>query len=112
VGQVSALILLLSLSSRARKRLEQRKESTMTQQEKQPELGEDLQDLSEEQLVGIAGGAIAAKKTYTVVVGDSLSTIASKTYGYKAKWKELYQKNKDVIGNDPHFLHAGQKLTL
>jgi nucleoid-associated protein YgaU len=73
-------------------------------------LEEGLQDLSEDQLFAITGGVAA--KTYTVAAGDSLSTIASKTYGSQAKWKELYQKNKDVIGNDPHFVHAGQKLTL
>jgi len=81
----------------------------MTHQD-HPQFEEGIQDLSEEQLFGITGGVVA--KTYTVAAGDSLSSIADKTYGKNARWKELYLKNKDVIGNDPHFIHAGQKLTI
>jgi nucleoid-associated protein YgaU len=76
---------------------------SMTHQDHLAEEG--LQNLSENQLSDITGGT--GERTYTVVAGDSLRSIGGKAY-----WRELYHKNKDVIGNDPHFVHAGQKLTL
>lgn len=47
-------------------------------------------------------------KTYTVKKGDTLSGIASKL-GYK-NWKDLYEKNKSVIGSNPNLIKPGQVL--
>lgn len=47
--------------------------------------------------------------TYVVKKGDTLSGIASR---FGLDWKTLYEKNKDVIGNDPNVIKPGQILTL
>ena len=46
---------------------------------------------------------------YTVKSGDTLSSIAQK---YNMTWKKLYEKNKDVIGDDPDKIYPGQKLEI
>ncbi|MGW5055528.1 transglycosylase family protein [Actinokineospora sp. NPDC004072] len=48
------------------------------------------------------------KGDYTVVQGDSLSKIATKLK-LKGGWQDLYQKNKDYIG-DPDLILVGQKI--
>lgn len=50
-----------------------------------------------------------AQVTYTVKEGDTLSSIAEK---YKLNWKKIYEKNKEVIGDDPNLIYPGQKLVI
>jgi phospholipase C len=50
--------------------------------------------------------------TYTVQPGDSLSSIAKARLGDVAKWRELYELNRSVIGNNPNHLVVGEVLTL
>ncbi|MDQ3404454.1 MAG: transglycosylase family protein [Actinomycetota bacterium] len=45
---------------------------------------------------------------YTVVSGDTLSTIAERS-GVAGGWKNLHEKNKDFIG-DPNLILVGQKI--
>ena len=54
----------------------------------------------------------AAPATYTVVSGDSLWKIADKVLGDGNKWKLLYEANKEVIGDNPDRIRAGQELTI
>jgi nucleoid-associated protein YgaU len=54
--------------------------------------------------------AAPGPKTHTVASGDTLSSIAKK-YG-KESWKEVYEANKDVIGDDPNKIRAGMKLKI
>ncbi|MEV6578053.1 LysM peptidoglycan-binding domain-containing protein [Streptomyces sp. NPDC051582] len=54
----------------------------------------------------------AAKRTYTVRAGDSLSAIARRELGNEARWRELYAMNRGVIGSNPELIHPGQVLTL
>ncbi|MCR4807590.1 MAG: LysM peptidoglycan-binding domain-containing protein [Lachnospiraceae bacterium] len=49
--------------------------------------------------------------TYTVVQGDTLSTIAAKTLGDKAAWKTIYDLNKDTI-KDPNRIYIGQVIRV
>ncbi len=56
--------------------------------------------------------AAATGETYTVVSGDSLSKIAKRHYGDAAKWHQIYEANKAVIGNNPDLIEVGQVLTL
>ncbi|MFB5763320.1 LysM peptidoglycan-binding domain-containing protein [Paenibacillus medicaginis] len=51
-------------------------------------------------------------KTYTVKAGDSLSKIAKLELGDSSKWKNIYQMNKKVIGNNPNLIKVGQKLVM
>jgi len=55
--------------------------------------------------------ADTAKRTYTVVAGDSLSKIAKREYGDANKWHAIYEANKGTI-KDPDLIHPGQVLTL
>jgi len=51
-------------------------------------------------------------RTYTVKAGDSLSKIAKAVYGDAKKWKQIYEANKAVIGNNPDLIKPGQVLTI
>lgn len=51
-------------------------------------------------------------KVYTVKRGDTLSKIAFRHYSNSGKWKSIYMANRQVIGDDPALIKAGQKLTL
>ncbi|GAW29589.1 LysM peptidoglycan-binding domain-containing protein, partial [Carboxydocella sp. ULO1] len=51
-------------------------------------------------------------KTYTVKPGDSLWKIAKKVLGDGSRWREIYNKNKSVIGKDPNKLKPGQILRI
>lgn len=59
-----------------------------------------------------AGSSSAAGTTYTVVSGDSLSKIAKNHYGDAAKWHQIYEANKAIIGSNPDHIEVGQELTL
>ena len=54
--------------------------------------------------------AAPAPQTHTVVSGDTLSGIAKK-YG-KGSWKEVYEANKAVIGDDPNKIRVGMELKI
>lgn len=56
--------------------------------------------------------AAAAAKTYTVKSGDCLWNIAKKFLGSGAKYTEIYNLNKGVIGGNPNLIYPGQVLTL
>lgn len=49
---------------------------------------------------------------HTVVAGDNLSMISQKYYGTQNHFMKIYQANKDVIGNDPNRIRAGQVLKI
>ena len=53
-----------------------------------------------------------AGTAYTVVSGDSLSKIAKNHYGDAAKWHQIYEANKAIIGTNPDRIEVGQELTL
>ncbi|EMF55005.1 MULTISPECIES: LysM peptidoglycan-binding domain-containing protein [Streptomyces] len=49
--------------------------------------------------------------TYTVVSGDTLSSIARKHHT-KGGWQQLYKNNRAVIGDNPALIRPGLKLKL
>ena len=61
---------------------------------------------------GNNSGASASGSSYTVVSGDSLSKIAKHHYGDAAKWHQIYDANKALIGSNPDLIEVGQVLTL
>jgi len=68
-----------------------------------------------ENVDGRSGTAAAepamGEKTYTVLAGDTLSSIASKQLGASAAWKRLYEANRDVLSR-PEALRPGMVLRL
>ncbi len=60
---------------------------------------------------GLKVDATPTGRTYVVKAGDSLTSIAEKQLGATARWKELYELNKDVIKN-PDVLRSGVVLVL
>jgi nucleoid-associated protein YgaU len=55
--------------------------------------------------------AAAARKTYTVKSGDTLSKIAGELMGDANGWKKIYEANKDKI-SDPNKIMPGQELVI
>jgi nucleoid-associated protein YgaU len=53
-----------------------------------------------------------AKQIYVVKSGDSLSKIAKQFYGDGGRWPEIYEANKQLIGDNPNLIHPGQQLTI
>lgn len=51
-------------------------------------------------------------KTYTVDSGDNLSAIAKQELGDANRWREIYELNKEVIGNNPDLIQPGMELKL
>jgi len=51
-------------------------------------------------------------KTYTVDRGDNLSAIAKQELGDANRWREIYELNKDVIGDNPDLIQPGMELKL
>ncbi len=54
----------------------------------------------------------AGTRRYYVQEGDSLYAIAEAKLGTGARWSEIYEMNKAVIGADPSRLKVGDALTL
>lgn len=57
----------------------------------------------------VGGGGGGGEETYTVVAGDSLSKIGQH---HGVAWREIYEANKDVIGDNPDKIHPGQTLRI
>ena len=55
--------------------------------------------------------ASAARRTYQVKPGDSLSGIAGAVYNDRSRWRDIYEANRDVLGSS-YTLKVGQELTL
>ena len=53
----------------------------------------------------------AFASTYTVKKGDSLWSISKQQLGSGARWREIYEANKDVIKN-PNRIYVGQVLQI
>ncbi len=49
---------------------------------------------------------------HTVVSGDNLSAIAKKYYGDENRWRDIYNANKEKIGDNPSAIRVGMVLRL
>ncbi|NIM93982.1 MAG: LysM peptidoglycan-binding domain-containing protein [Anaerolineales bacterium] len=56
----------------------------------------------------------AVKAEHTIESGDTLSGIALKYYGNASEkyYMEIYEFNKDTIGDDPNFIVVGTVLRI
>ena len=50
--------------------------------------------------------------TYTVRAGENLRHIALRLYGDQDRWTEIYEANRDLVGDDPNNLWVGLSLTI
>jgi LysM repeat protein len=53
----------------------------------------------------------AAQRTYTVVAGDTLTHISGKVYGTSARWRDIFEANRDVMANE-NSLRIGMQLRI
>jgi LysM repeat protein len=53
----------------------------------------------------------AARRTYAVRAGDTLSGVTQRFYGKDANWRSLYAANKSRISN-PNLIYVGEELRL
>ncbi len=51
-------------------------------------------------------------KSYKVVKGDSLWKITKQLTGNGARWRELYELNKGLVGANPNLIYPNQNLVL
>ncbi len=49
---------------------------------------------------------------HTVASGETLSHISEKYYKTPNRWKEIYEANKAVIGDNPGLIKPGQVLNI
>ncbi|HTU25867.1 MAG TPA: LysM peptidoglycan-binding domain-containing protein [Pirellulales bacterium] len=54
----------------------------------------------------------AGSRVYVVAEGDSLFDIARHELGKAARWTEIYDMNRDVLGDDFDYLRPGTELVL
>ena len=59
--------------------------------------------------ITVAEGAAPSYTEYVVKSGDSLSKIGA---AVGKNWKEIYEANKDVIGDNPDLIQVGWKLKI
>ena len=59
--------------------------------------------------IDVGGGGGGGGETYTVKSGDTLSKIGQH---HRVAWREIYEANKDVIGDNPDKIHPGQTLRI
>lgn len=50
--------------------------------------------------------------TYTVVPGDSMWAISERFYNDGTRWMEIYEANKELIGDNPRLIHPGYTLVI
>ena len=55
------------------------------------------------------GGGGGGEESYTVKSGDTLSKIGQH---HGVAWREIYEANKDVIGDNPDLIKPGQQLRI
>lgn len=61
---------------------------------------------------GVGGADPGGGGPIVVVRGDTLSGIALRELGDARRWREIYEANRDVIGDDPNLIHPGQELVI
>ena len=66
----------------------------------------------EEQMAAAKKAAEEKVVKHVVASGESLSVIAKKYYDDAGKYMEIYEANKDVIGEDPSLIQPGMELVI
>ncbi|MEM0913042.1 MAG: LysM peptidoglycan-binding domain-containing protein [Planctomycetota bacterium] len=56
--------------------------------------------------------APAAELRHTIQSGENLSSIAQRYYGKAARWRVLFNANRDILGNNPNAIRAGMVIAV
>lgn len=59
----------------------------------------------------VESGPMETPDRYTVQSGDTLSAISRKVYGDPARWRDIFEANRDVLSS-PNALRVGQELDI
>lgn len=51
-------------------------------------------------------------RSYTIKGGDTLSGIAKNMLGDYTRWREIYELNKAILGDDPNLIHPGKVIKI
>ena len=51
-------------------------------------------------------------KRHTVQRGDTLSVLSRQYYGTSAKWRDIYNANRDILKSESETLHVGMELRI
>jgi nucleoid-associated protein YgaU len=54
----------------------------------------------------------AQLRRHTVQAGETLSHLSLQYYGNANRWRQIYEANQDVIGENPNMIYAGQELII
>ena len=75
-------------------------------------IGEEYENISGSGRIVLGTGEETGSGTvYIVDFGDTLWSIASEYLGSGTRWKEVYDANRDRIG-DPNFIYEGMELKI
>lgn len=99
----------------AREKIRRQQEARARQEEMDKRLAEareKAQEQASKPQSSEASSLTAYTIHYTVKPGDTLSAIAEKFYGDAKRWPEIYEANKDVIGDNPNLIKPGQELKI
>ncbi|HVX12488.1 MAG TPA: LysM peptidoglycan-binding domain-containing protein [Pirellulales bacterium] len=82
-------------------------------QEKYPDLSPKPRKLpTERRNTALVSSPARGGKTYTVAEGDTLFDIARQELGKASRWAEIYDLNRDQVGEDFNYLSPGTQLAM
>ena len=87
-------------------------QGTVTMTSAQIELLGLVSEIEEVTSIDHSGLEVDLPETYLVREGENLRQIALRLYGDSDRWTEIYDANKDLIGEDPNNLWVGLSLTV
>jgi tetratricopeptide (TPR) repeat protein len=61
---------------------------------------------------GAAANPTPGGKRHAVQRGDTLSSISRQYYGSSAKWRDIYNANRDILKSESETLHLGMELRI
>jgi nucleoid-associated protein YgaU len=69
-------------------------------------------EAAKRQMTTVSARQTTGGRTYVTQEGDTLYDIARTELGKAARWAEIYELNRDLLGSDYHYLRPGLQLAL
>jgi nucleoid-associated protein YgaU len=67
---------------------------------------------TEQRMISVSSKLRGTGRVYKVVEGDTLFEISRYELGKPSRWAEIYELNRDVLGDDFDYLRPGTELIL